>query len=83
VFDVNNDGLNELVIALTDRVVRTYLWEVIEGKDGSLKGGLVSQYKWEFGSQVGSITSNRNPDGSNALLVAQVRRAALLWPYAQ
>lgn len=27
IFDVNNDGLNELVLALTDRVVRAYQWQ--------------------------------------------------------
>ena len=27
IFDVNNDGKNELVVALTDRVVRAYQWQ--------------------------------------------------------
>ena len=45
-FDVNNDGLTELVVALTDRVVRTYRWTPKGG------GHLASLNKWEFGGQV-------------------------------
>ncbi len=47
-FDVNNDGLVELVVALTDRVVRTYQWR--RAQDGG--GFLASLNKWEFGGQV-------------------------------
>ncbi len=49
-FDVNNDGLVELIVALTDRVVRTYQWKPKE--DGGPDCHLASVNKWEFGGQV-------------------------------
>ena len=52
IFDINDDGLNEVVLALTDRVVRSYQWQgAAEGQ-----GQLVPMNKWEFGLQV---TDNR------------------------
>ena len=46
--DVNGDGLNELIVTLTDRVVRTYQW-----KKSSKESELMALSKWEFGDQVG------------------------------
>lgn len=70
--DVNGDGFSELVVALTDRVVRTYRWvnsgEVVGGKS---YGKLIGLNKWELGDQIGSITFNRCKDGTPSLLVAQ------------
>lgn len=93
VFDLNNDGINEVVMALTDRVVRTYQWhpsdpaaEELKEKAAILRmqkarkhgrvrrrrlGTLKPVQKWEFGNQIGSITRNRNCDGTNALILAQ------------
>ena len=86
IFDINDDGLNEVVLALTDRVVRSYQWQGA----GEGQGQLVPMNKWEFGlqviillihtispsqrkpfSQVGSITRNVNRDGSTSVIVAQ------------
>ena len=37
IFDINDDGLNEVVLALTDRVVRSYQWQgAAEGQQGQL-----------------------------------------------
>ena len=48
IFDINDDGLNEVVLALTDRVVRSYQWQGA----GEGQGQLVPMNKWEFGLQV-------------------------------
>jgi hypothetical protein len=75
-------GRLQLVVSLTDRVVRTYHWErqaAPEGEEGgpaplapaSGPGRLVSVNKWEFASQIGTVTCNIDSDGRPALLVAQ------------
>lgn len=88
--DVNADGSTELVVSLTDRVVRTYRWvsssSIPSTPQSSLpsspqsldsdcqlpvSGRLVSVNKWEFASQIGTVTLNTDTDGSPALLVAQ------------
>ncbi|XP_037801154.1 KICSTOR complex protein ITFG2-like [Penaeus monodon] len=70
--DVNGDGFSEMVVALTDRVVRTYRWvncgDVVGGKP---YGKLIGLNKWELADQIGSITFNNCPDGTPSLLVAQ------------
>ena len=60
---MNEDGLNEVVLALTDRVVRSYQWQArddaVDGGDGEEdQGQLVPMNKWEFGLQV-IITAQR------------------------
>ena len=73
VFDINNDGLNEVVVALTDRIVRTYQWRIPKydlGRPGA-EFCLYPMLKWESAQQIGSITENKNRDGSNTLIVAQ------------
>lgn len=49
---MNGDGLNELVVTLTDRVVRTYQWRTYPTKE-FYKGELLALAKWEFGHQIG------------------------------
>uniref|UniRef100_A0A0N7ZC70 Uncharacterized protein n=1 Tax=Scylla olivacea TaxID=85551 RepID=A0A0N7ZC70_SCYOL len=70
--DVNGDGFSEMVVALTDRVVRTYRWvscgDVVGGKP---YGKLIGLNKWELGDQIGGITFNLCKDGTPSLLVAQ------------
>ena len=50
IFDINDDDLNEVVLALTDRVVRSYQWQ--QGAAEGQGGQLVPMNKWEFGLQV-------------------------------
>ena len=89
--DVNADGSTELVVSLTDRVVRTYRWVSSPSPppsppsspsssplssasvclNSSNPGRLVSVNKWEFASQIGTVTLNIDTDGSPSLLVAQ------------
>lgn len=52
--DLDGDGHNELIIGLTDRVLRTYKW--IDLGEGS--GKFVGLYKWEFADQIGSVSLN-------------------------
>lgn len=59
--DVNADGLVELVIGLTDRVVRTYQWTY---------GKLLGLNKWEFANQIGTVTINDMASRTPSLLVA-------------
>ena len=70
--DITGDGTCELVISLTDRVVRTYKWISSTSTDsadsGLYSGVLVSIDKWEFASQIGTVTVNYDLDGSPALL---------------
>ncbi|KAF5297396.1 hypothetical protein FQR65_LT01327 [Abscondita terminalis] len=61
--DIDGDGSLELVIGLTDRVVRSYRWITT--------GNLVCLNKWECAKQIGSITLHHSKDDVPALLVAQ------------
>ncbi|CAN7986532.1 unnamed protein product [Ixodes hexagonus] len=67
--DLNRDGRMELILGLTDRVVRTYQWVCFS--EGSSEGKLVGLHKWEFANQVGTISLNGTEGGGLALLVAQ------------
>lgn len=70
--DVNGDGFAEMVVCLTDRVVRTYRWVATGSQLGDRpRGKLVGLNKWELGDQIGGITFNQCRDGSPSLLVAQ------------
>ncbi|KAK7081609.1 integrin alpha FG-GAP repeat-containing protein 2 [Halocaridina rubra] len=70
--DINGDGLAEMVVGLTDRVVRTYRWmnagNIVGGKTN---GKLVGLHKWELVDQIGNISSSECPDGTPSILVAQ------------
>ncbi|XP_014204245.1 KICSTOR complex protein ITFG2 [Copidosoma floridanum] len=66
--DVDQDGANELIIGLTDRVVRSYRWS----SNADLGSGkLVGLNKWECTNQIGSVTLQDDSEGKPTLLVAQ------------
>ncbi|XP_058793852.1 KICSTOR complex protein ITFG2-like isoform X2 [Phymastichus coffea] len=66
--DVDKDGANELIIGLTDRVVRSYRWS----SNADLgTGKLVGLNKWECANQIGTVTLQDDADGTPTLLVAQ------------
>ncbi|XP_076064601.1 KICSTOR complex protein ITFG2-like [Oratosquilla oratoria] len=70
--DVNGDGFYEMVVALTDRVVRTYRWVRSDDCSGDKPvGKLVGLNKWELAEQIGSITPHKDAQGHPSLLVAQ------------
>lgn len=52
VADVDKDGANEMIIGLTDRVVRSYRW--CSNADLGT-GKLVGLNKWECANQIGTI----------------------------
>ncbi len=54
-------NLVELVIGLTDRVVRTYQW---------MNNKLVGLNKWEFANQIGTVAINDMAHRTPSLLVA-------------
>ena len=54
--DIDNDGQNEFIVGLTDRVVRTYRCVQISDK---IK--LVGIHKWEFIDQIGTLSLNPVP----------------------
>lgn len=69
--DVNGDGSSEVVVGLTDRVVRTFRW--ISGGQTSkdkLIGKLVGLNKWEFAEQVG-VTLHKTSEEKPCIIVAQ------------
>ncbi|XP_074660134.1 KICSTOR complex protein ITFG2-like isoform X1 [Tubulanus polymorphus] len=77
--DVDGDGLTELVIGYSDRVVCLFRW--IEGltpdsrietaSASTVTGSIVQLEKWQLAGQVGSITVSHDLDGHIELLVAQ------------
>lgn len=67
--DIDGDGCTELVMGLTDRVVRSYRWVADSNQPGS--GKLIGLHKWECANQIGTVTMNHLPDGTPCLLVAQ------------
>lgn len=69
--DINKDGKMELILSLTDRVVRTYQWSSLYENGAESQGKLVGLHKWEFANQVGNISLNSTLEGSLAILVAQ------------
>ncbi|KRT82058.1 hypothetical protein AMK59_4701, partial [Oryctes borbonicus] len=77
--DIDGDGLIEMVLGLTDRVVRSYRWceneaadacSSVDDENNSL-GKLVALNKWECAQQIGSISLHHSPEGVPSLLVAQ------------
>lgn len=66
--DLDGDGQNEVIIGLTDRVLRTYKWIKI----GSDRGKFVGLYKWEFADQIGAVSLNPSRhENCQDILVAQ------------
>jgi hypothetical protein len=49
---MDGDGRTELVLGLTDRVVRSYRWLPDPAPATTGQGRLVSLHKWEAASQV-------------------------------
>ncbi|XP_011494279.1 PREDICTED: integrin-alpha FG-GAP repeat-containing protein 2-like [Ceratosolen solmsi marchali] len=68
VADVDKDGANEMIIGLTDRVVRSYRWS---SNVDLGTGKLVGLNKWECANQIGTVTLQEDSDGTPTLLVAQ------------
>ncbi|XP_029156752.1 KICSTOR complex protein ITFG2 isoform X1 [Nylanderia fulva] len=66
--DVDKDGANEMILGLTDRVVRSYRWS----SNADLgTGKLIGLNKWECTDQIGTVTLQHTGDGTPTLLVAQ------------
>ncbi|KAL0127010.1 hypothetical protein PUN28_005386 [Cardiocondyla obscurior] len=66
--DVDKDGANEMILGLTDRVVRSYRWS----SNADLETGkLIGLNKWECTNQIGTVTLQHTADGTPTLLVAQ------------
>ncbi|VVC24544.1 WD40/YVTN repeat-like-containing domain,Integrin-alpha FG-GAP repeat-containing protein 2 [Cinara cedri] len=70
--DIDADGLIELVVGLTDRVVRTYRWS-----QNATSGRLVPLHKWECIDQIGSIILTKDSEDRPCLLVSQPGLTAL------
>lgn len=66
--DLDGDGQNEIIVGLTDRVLRTYKWIKI----GPDRGKFVGLYKWEFADQIGSVSLNPSRhENCQDIIVAQ------------
>ncbi|XP_050426561.1 KICSTOR complex protein ITFG2-like [Adelges cooleyi] len=70
--DVDGDGLVELIVGLTDRVIRSYRWS-----QSAAAGRLVPLHKWECANQIGSMILNKDIEGRPCLLVSQPGATAL------
>ncbi|KAL2723927.1 KICSTOR complex protein ITFG2-like [Vespula squamosa] len=68
VADIDKDGANEMILGLTDRVVRSYRWS---SNTDFGTGRLVGLNKWECANQIGTVTLQHSRDGTPTLLVAQ------------
>ncbi|XP_046425664.1 KICSTOR complex protein ITFG2-like isoform X1 [Neodiprion fabricii] len=66
--DVDKDGAVEMILGLTDRVVRSYRWSS-SAELGSRR--LIGLNKWECADQIGTVTLQHTGDGTPTLLVAQ------------
>lgn len=64
--DIDNDGYFELVLGLTDRVVRSYRWT-----QNFTGGRLVCLNKWECANQIGNLTLNYEANYQPSLLISQ------------
>lgn len=64
--DVDGDGNVELLLGLTDRVVRSYRW--VQSATG---GRLICLFKWECANQIGGLALSHNAQGLPKVLVAQ------------
>ncbi|XP_044269224.1 KICSTOR complex protein ITFG2-like [Tribolium madens] len=79
--DIDNDGMIEMILGLTDRVVRSYRWVNEPFKPSydtahnlenvQYFGKLIALNKWECANQIGSITLHHTSDGKPSLLIAQ------------
>ncbi|CAN2391255.1 negative regulation of TORC1 signaling, partial [Pristimantis euphronides] len=68
--DIDGDGLCELVLGYTDRVVRAFRWESLPEADLAF-GQLVPLKKWLLEGQVDSLSVNPGADGTPELMVSQ------------
>lgn len=67
--DLDGDGQNEVIVGLTDRVLRTYKWIKIGDSD---RGKFVGLYKWEFADQIGAVSLNPSRhENCQDIIVAQ------------
>lgn len=64
--DIDDDGCLELVLGLTDRVVRSYRW--MQNFTG---GRLVCLNKWECANQIGNVTLSYDTKQQPCLLISQ------------
>ncbi|XP_012506504.1 PREDICTED: integrin-alpha FG-GAP repeat-containing protein 2 isoform X1 [Propithecus coquereli] len=69
--DIDGDGLCELVVGYTDRVVRAFRWEELGEGPEHLTGQLVSLKKWMLEGQVDSLSVTPGPLGVPELMVSQ------------
>ncbi|CAG9824272.1 unnamed protein product [Phaedon cochleariae] len=83
--DIDGDGYTEMVLGLTDRVVRSYRWIANPHKSDfnimdanldfepseKLLGKFLALNKWECANQIGSITLHHSLDGKASILIAQ------------
>lgn len=70
--DIDGDGMIELIVGLTDRVIRSYRWS-----QSAAAGRLVPLHKWECANQIGSMILNKDIEGRPFLLVSQPGVSAL------
>ncbi|XP_017774191.1 PREDICTED: integrin-alpha FG-GAP repeat-containing protein 2-like [Nicrophorus vespilloides] len=80
--DIDGDGCIEMVLGLTDRVIRSYRWfdpfhpnkAVINVPNTKIRTAdckLIGLNKWECAKQIGSVTLHHDNENRPSLLIAQ------------
>lgn len=75
--DIDGDGLNEMIIGYTDRVIRSYRWSGDPTSAGSTdsqnywSGRFVLIESWVLAGQIGSVTVNKCVDGRVDVMASQ------------
>jgi len=64
--DIDSDGMLELIVGSTDRVVHSYRWS-----QNAAAGRLVQLHKWGCANQIGSIILIKDIKNRPCLLVSQ------------
>ncbi|PVD33762.1 hypothetical protein C0Q70_05022 [Pomacea canaliculata] len=72
--DTDGDGLQEMAVIYSDRVVRSFRWVPSGEGDSPFSGRLHQVDKWQLAGQIGAVTVNQRPDGSSELMVSQPGR---------
>lgn len=72
--DTDGDGLLEMAVSYSDRVVRTFRWQSSGENDSPFAGRLILVQKWQLAGQIGSISVSQSQDGTPELLVSQPGR---------
>ncbi|KAK6183662.1 hypothetical protein SNE40_011096 [Patella caerulea] len=68
------DGQTQLIVGYSDRVIRSFKWQMISSSDGGepySTGQIVFVQKWKLAGQTETITINKSSDGRQQVMASQ------------